>query len=247
MKYLWIFILLLFLSGNHQDVYDKAIKSTVNIFSPQVNLITFEVGMVGGTGVVIKEDSTKYYILTAGHVASHCSDFVYINLNNDRHNPHKSEKVSAKIVFCDDSPDPSDHEDVAILIVEKSDLKNKLRVVKLGNDKNERVITIGVPYGEYPSLIKTTKTEEKDGVFSVGFYPRPGRSGSGVFDEKCSKTLGIICRQDGECMAANKIKEILKKCFSEVDFSDETAIIGIGWAYVFSIQCSLFSARLNEV
>ena len=119
-------------------VNEEVIKSNVMITS-QSRVIFQTTSMSSGSGTIIKEDSTYYYVLTNNHViysfGTNISYYVYDYLNN--------EYSKAKVLFSD--PDY----DLAILRFAKG--KDKLRVATLSQNDAEiedNVIVIGQPQGQ---------------------------------------------------------------------------------------------------
>lgn len=206
--------------------YVDAYQSTCAI---QGTGILEEFGIGRATGVIIGEDDENYFILTAGHLASRCTDEFFVSF------PDGTFGVAKKVysLLHEDFEDKSYHEeyfakDFAILSLSKD--VGKLKVIPLDLNAPEKVYTIGCSGGvERQSIVETYIISKSKGVIRLGFNPAAGRSGSGVFSSQ--GVVGMVLTQGGFCVSADRIQEILKEnvpqCHLRVDFFAKMRIIGI--------------------
>ena len=176
-----------------------------------------------GSGVVFKDNKTHFWIMTAGHVVldkegkKYNIDNVYVDFF---HNGYQSHKIKAEIIFSSYKPiydEQGQHlesstNDLAIIKIKKIDLKKyphpkPIPLAKKDYDPKAKDVIVFCGGSAWSTVWRGHIIREFEGGFSFMPIPIQGQSGSGVFDKKGEKIIGIlIMGNDSEATAISHTK-----------------------------------------
>ena len=181
-------------------------------------LIDRGVKVNNASGVVIGQDKTSYYILTAGHVVLDEEDEQQFEEQTIRlQNSGFTVAVTGSDILAsvDEWGDQlNNYLDLAVLKMPRWG-KLGLKVMSLAksdwHNKNEKrvpIYTIGAPKGSWLTTVKAN-ARIHNGWIDVDPDLIPGRSGSAVTNMK-GELIGIVSRSDGACVGVDTIRNWLK-------------------------------------
>ena len=167
------------------------------------------------TGVVFSQDEENYLILTAAHVIVDKDGNEEPVTVQFSHTGRLSPVINGTLVWKEYVKQTTT--DLAVVKVAKKDLGRYPPPKIIPLDRNARirlgdvVVTCGCPHSQWPTaLIGHVKSTSAD-KFKIVPQLLPGRSGSGVFDEKGEKLLGIVIWQSGTAVHLRKIFTLMAK------------------------------------
>jgi len=180
---------------------------------------------VAGSGVVFKDDKTHFWIMTAGHVVLDKKGKKRILSVDFFHSGFRSHKIKAEIMFSIYKPrynKKGKHlrstNDLAIIKIKKIDLKKyphpkPIPLAKKDYDPKAKdvIVSCGSADGAWSTAWRGHISEEFDGGFYFLPIPAPGRSGSGIFDKKSEKIIGILVMTsdtEGTAISHTKIYQL---------------------------------------
>jgi V8-like Glu-specific endopeptidase len=167
-----------------------------------------------GSGVVFLENETDYFVLTAGHIVylpdGSLDKTIELEFFIDG---FKSKKITSNVDYA--LLVSGTTIDLAVLKFPKMAMTGykKPNVIPIDSTFNAKpkdvILTYGCPAGRWPSGQKGHVLHYHPDRLIVTPNPIGGRSGSGVFDEKGEKIIGIIIWKDGTAVPSAKIKRLL--------------------------------------
>ena len=169
-----------------------------------------------GTGTVFKENEKSLFILTAAHVISNelfepDSEVVLYFYNTG----YKSSPIKGAVIWSEYSK--TEVLDIAVISVDKElfndyPIPKPIPIADEGCEisKSDVVLSYGCPSGNWPSGWKGHISDVS--ADRIMFLPMPlgGRSGSGIFDSKGEKIIGIIIWKTGTAVHLNTIIKTMK-------------------------------------
>ena len=186
MKYLLTVAILLFST----DLYAKELtltevmKATCRITSFKLNQLGQTIGSTRGTGTVIREDDSYYYVLTNGHVASKMGSIVDLEFFNDG---YKSGKLSAVVYWRYYTKGTT--KDAAIIKLDKSKMQEYVPIIIPLAPKDHviprgtKIYGAGHPEGMWLSawIARVASLDERRLYFDM--TPQGGQSGTAILSK----------------------------------------------------------------
>jgi hypothetical protein len=179
-------ILLLFTTGLEAKELNlsEVMRATCRVSADRINQFGEIIGSSRGTGTVISEDNSYYYVMTNGHVASNTGSTVHLEFFNEG---YKSEKIPARVYWRYYETDTS--KDAALIKLEKSNLNGYVPVVIPMAPEGHttpigtKIYGAGYPKGMWLSAWIARVAYMADNRMFFDMTPQGGQSGTAILSK----------------------------------------------------------------
>lgn len=183
MKYLITAAILLFTTGldAKELSLSEVMRATCRVTASRINQFGQKTGSSRGTGTVISEDDTYYYVMTNGHVASNTGSTVHLEFFNEG---FKSAKIPAKVYWRYYEEGTS--KDAALIKLEKANLNGYVPVVipmapeGHSTPVGTKIYGAGYPKGMWLSAWIARIATMADNRMFFDMTPQGGQSGTAI-------------------------------------------------------------------
>lgn len=162
----------------------EVMRATCRVNADRINQLGQKIGESRGTGTIISEDDTYYYVMTNGHVASNKGSTVYLEFFNEG---YKSAKIPAQVYWRYYESNTS--KDAALIKLAKTNLNGYVPVVipmapeDHATPVGTKIYGAGYPKGMWLSAWIARVASMADQRMFFDMTPQPGQSGTAILSK----------------------------------------------------------------